>query len=88
MSFADSTMLKAPAFFGRWLILYSYHVNDVSLPKYIARIRAFKPKFVRAYYSTIIIIANFVRRHMIKPFATLKVILCRSENIYPRQGDC
>jgi phenylacetate-CoA ligase len=84
---ADNGVYWKPAALGRWLILSSYHMNDANLPQYVARIRAFKPKFVWAYPSTITILANFMRKHEVEPFATVKAILCGSENLYPWQRD-
>ncbi len=84
---ADRGRYWKSAFFGRWLILSSYHMNDDTLPTYVARIRKFKPEFVWAYPSTITLLARFMKKHEIKPFATLKAILCGSESIYPWQRD-
>ena len=70
------------ALFGRWLVLSSYHMTDENLPKYIEKIRKFKPKFIQAYPSAITILARFIRENDVEPFATVKAILCSSENLY------
>ena len=75
------------ALFGRWLILSSYHMTDETLPKYIDKIRKFKPKFIQAYPSAITILARFMRENDVKPFPTVKAILCSSENLYSWQRD-
>lgn len=67
------------------LILSSYHMTDETLPKYIAKIREFRPAFIQAYPSAITILARFMRKNNVKPFFSVKAILCGSENLYPWQ---
>ncbi len=69
------------------LILSSYHIADETLPNYIARIREFKPRFIQAYPSAITILARFMRENDVKPFPTVKAILCGSENLYSWQRE-
>jgi len=69
------------------LILSSYHMTDETLPKYIARIREFKPDFIQAYPSAITILARFMKESNIQPFPSVKALLCGSENLYPRQRE-
>lgn len=73
--------------FGRWLILSSYHITDKNLPKYIEKIRKFKPKFIQAYPSVATILAKFMKENNIEPFFSIKAILCGSENLYPVQRE-
>ncbi|MBI5459245.1 hypothetical protein [Methanobacterium sp.] len=72
-------------FFGRWLVLSSYHMTDANLGHYVEKIREFKPSFIQAYPSTITILAYYMQKNDIKPFESVKSILCGSENIYPHQ---
>ena len=67
------------------LILSSYHMNDETLPGYIAKIKEFRPDFIQAYPSAITILAKFMRKNNFKPFSGLKALLCGSENLYPWQ---
>jgi len=67
------------------LILSSYHMTDETLPKYIGRIREFKPNFIQAYPSTITILAKFMKKSDIEPFSSVKALLCGSENLYQWQ---
>ena len=67
------------------IILSSYHMNDETLPKYIAKIGDFKPNFIQAYPSAITILARFMKEHSIKNFPNIKAMLCGSENLYPWQ---
>jgi phenylacetate-CoA ligase len=71
--------------FGRCLNLSSYHLNDENLPKYVEKIRAFKPKFITAYPSSITIIARFMKKNSIEPFSSIKAIICGAENLYDWQ---
>jgi len=69
------------------LILSSYHMTDENLTKYIEKIREFKPTFIRAYPSAIIILARFVEENNIASFPSIKAILCGSENLYTWQRE-
>ena len=84
---ADSAKFWERSLFGRWLILSSYHMTDEKLPKYIEKIKKFKPNFIQAYPSTITILARFMRESNIEPFPTVKAILCGSENLYQWQRE-
>ena len=64
------------------LILSSYHMIDETLPKYIAKIREFKPNFIQAYPSAVTILARFMKNNKIEDFPSVKAILCGSENMY------
>jgi len=70
---------------NRYLILSSYHMNDSTLLDYVARIRHFKPKFIQAYPSAIYILARYMKNNNIKPFTTVKAILCGSEKLFKWQ---
>ena len=63
----------------------SYHMTDDNLPRYIKKMREFRPKFIQAYPSAITILARFMRQNGVEPFPSLKAILCGSENLYPAQ---
>ena len=67
------------------LIMSSYHLTDKNLPKYIEKIREFKPDFIQAYPSAITILARFMKEHNIAPFTTVKATVHVSENLYPAQ---
>lgn len=69
------------------LIASSYHMTDENLPKYIQKIRAFKPDFIRAYPSAITILARFMKENKIDPFPGIKALFCGSENLYPWQRE-
>ncbi len=69
------------------LILSSYHMTEEILPQYIAKIREFRPDFIQAYPSSIIILARFIKENNIKPFPIVKALLCGSENLYTWQRE-
>jgi len=70
---------------SRNLILSSYHMTDQTLPKYVSKIRQFKPSFIQAYPSAISILARFMKENNIEPFPNIKALLCGSENLYSWQ---
>ncbi len=84
---SDRGKLWEKTFFGRWLVLSSYHMNDGNLPKYVEIIRSFRPKYIQAYPSVITILAIYLKNHNIDKFPTIKAILCGSENLYQWQRD-
>lgn len=69
------------------LILSSYHLTDENMPMYIQKIKEFKPDFIQAYPSAITILARFMKENDIKPFPSVKAMLCGSENLYPSQHE-
>jgi len=70
---------------SRNLVLSSYHMDDERLPKYIDKIRQFRPDFIQAYPSTLTILARFMKQNAIDPFSTVRAVLCGSENLYAWQ---
>ena len=69
------------------LILSSYYMTDETLPKYIDRIREFKPDFIQAYPSAITILARYMKENNVEPFLSVKALLFGSENLYPWQRE-
>jgi phenylacetate-CoA ligase len=63
----------------------SFHMTDEVMPKYINKIRSFKPGFIHGYPSTITLLATFMKRNNVEPFETIKALLCASETLYPWQ---
>jgi len=70
---------------NRTLILSSYHMTNEVLPKYIKKIREFRPSFIHAYPSAIAILSKWMKENNIQPFQDIKALLCGSENIYSWQ---
>lgn len=67
---------------NNWLIMSSYHLTDETIPLYIKKIRGFSPKYIQAYPSALKILMSYMENHHIKPFVSIKAVLCGSENIY------
>jgi phenylacetate-CoA ligase len=72
-------------FFGKSLILSSYHMSKENLLKYIEKIRHFKPKFIIAYPSSISLLAGFMKNNNINLSHEIEFILLSGENIYDWQ---
>lgn len=75
------------SFFSRVLVLSSFYLTDEYLENYVTIIRRFKPKFIQAYPSSIILMAQYMKKNKIQNFNSLKGILCGSENMYPGQRE-
>jgi phenylacetate-CoA ligase len=69
------------------LLMSSYHLTDDRIPLYLERLRAFRPAFVRAYPSSISLVARYMLEHAEPPINGLRAILCGSENLYDWQRD-
>jgi phenylacetate-CoA ligase len=82
---SDESQFWDTTFFGRWLVLSSYHMNDDRLPKYISKIREFEPKYIQAYPSVISIFARYMDENDVTPFSSVEAVLCGSEKLYPNQ---
>ncbi len=59
-----------------------FHMSEENLPKYIAKIKKFKPKYLHGYPSAISLLAEFVKDR-VADFPSIKAILAVSENVYP-----
>jgi phenylacetate-CoA ligase len=77
--------LWQPTFFGRWLTLSSYRMTDQYLPRYIEKIRQYRPRFIQGYPSSITIHARYMKARKVEPFPGLRAVICTSETLYPEQ---
>lgn len=71
--------------FGRWLLFSSYDINNKNISTYIKKLKAYNPKYIQAYPSTISLLANHINENNIRDIPDVKAILCGSENIFPNQ---
>ncbi|MBA7509010.1 hypothetical protein ES705_00947 [subsurface metagenome] len=69
------------------LFFSTYHMNEKTLPEFIKIIRDFKPEFIWNYPSSLTILAKFMKENNIRPFPSVKALLCGSENLYPLQRE-
>jgi phenylacetate-CoA ligase len=74
---------RAP--FQNALLMSSYHLTEDRLPLYIAKLRQFRPRFLRAYPSAATLVARFMLEHAEPPVQGLEAVLCGSENLYDWQ---
>jgi len=73
--------------FGRALVFSSFYMNDKYLPRFIQKIKKFKPKHILSYPSAITNLANYIKRNDIDSFPSIKSILCHAETLYKWQRD-
>lgn len=85
ISTADKGKFWKYTMFGRQLSLSPHHLTEENLPKYIEKIRKFKPKYILSYPSTIIEIARYIKKNNIKPFYNIKILFCTAETLYDWQ---
>ncbi len=69
------------------LIFSSYHMTEETLGEYVRKIREFSPAFIQAYPSAATILASYMKVEKVRPFKSVKAILCGSENLYPWQRE-
>jgi phenylacetate-CoA ligase len=73
--------------FWNFLVLSSYHLTDEYLPQLVARLRAFRPAFIKGYPSSCHLVARWLLETGESPPAGLRAVLCGSENLYDWQRE-
>jgi phenylacetate-CoA ligase len=71
--------------FRNALVMSSYHLTDEVMPSYLERLRAFRPRYIQAYPSSITLLARFMRTAGEPPVEGVATVLCGSENLYDWQ---
>jgi phenylacetate-CoA ligase len=69
------------------LIMSAYHLNEMNLPSYYQKIQEFSPKFIEAYPSNLMILAQYMNKNRLPPIPSIKAILAGSENLFPFQRE-
>jgi len=69
-----------------WLEMSPFHLSEENLPKYIQKIKKFRPKYIHGYPSLLSILARYVEKTEEK-FPSVRAILVASESIYPGQRE-
>jgi phenylacetate-CoA ligase len=77
--------LAKQGLFGRWLMLSPFDLTENNIPRYIELMRRFKPRYIQAYPSIILIIAQYMKYHGMAPITGLRGILAGSEGLSPMQ---
>ena len=67
------------------LICSSFHLTEQNYNSYLNKIRAFKPRFIKAYPSSIALLCSLMKKHGDAKIETLQGIICSSENVYDWQ---
>lgn len=76
-----------PTNIDRGLTFSSFHLLEENYDVYINKIRAERPRFIRAYPGSIVALCTLMERHDAEPIQGLKGVICSSESIYPWQRD-
>lgn len=63
-----------------------FHMSEENLPKYIEKIKKYKPKYFHGYPSAISLLAEFVKEYGCD-FPSIKAVFAVSENVYPAQRE-
>ena len=71
--------------FGRTLYLSSNNLSDDNLRLYVELIRDFKPLLLYTLPSVAVVLAEYMERRRLAPFASLRWAFCPSENLYDFQ---
>ena len=66
------------------LILSSFQMTEENLPKYVDKIRRFKPAAVQGFPSSLYMVAKYLERNDLR-IDNIKCILTSSETLYPLQ---
>lgn len=69
----------------RGIIMSSFHIFEENYQIYIDKIRKERPRFIRAYPSSIVALCMLMKRHGEAPLKGLRGVLCSSECVYPWQ---
>lgn len=69
------------------LIFSSFHLNQNTYQNYINKLRNFKPKYIKAYPSSIVALCILMKKNNDYGINGLKAVICSSENIYDSHRD-
>lgn len=69
------------------LIFSSFHLNKDTYKIYINKLRNFKPKYIKAYPSSIVALCILMKQNNDYGIKGLKAVICSSENIYDSHRD-
>lgn len=64
------------------IYLSSFHICEENYETYLSKLREFKPKYIKAYPSSIVAFCLLMKKHLDKGMPGLKGIICSSENIF------
>ena len=64
------------------IYMSSFHISDKTYDIYIDKLRNYKPKYIKAYPSSIVALCLLMKRNGDKGIDGLKGVICSSETIY------
>lgn len=64
------------------LIFSSFHIVEENYETYLSKLRNFKPKYIKAYPSSIVALCTLMKRHKDFGIDGLKAVICSSETVY------
>lgn len=88
----DTKLIESGIFWERnprenGIFMSSFHILDENYHVYLEKLRDFRPKFIKAYPSSIVALCLLMKSHGDKGIDGLKGVICSSENIYAWQRD-
>lgn len=69
------------------LVFSSFHLNKDTYKTYLDKLRSFKPKYIKAYPSSIVALCILMKQNNDYGIKGLKAVICSSENIYDSHRD-
>ena len=84
-SFLGKNTMFKKRIFRNELLMSSYHLSDRNALLYLKNIEKFKPKCIKAYPSSLNILANYIVEHNYQNRICPEVIILASENITENQ---
>lgn len=86
----DDKMIEGGVFWkqsdrDRGIVMSSFHLLEQNYQIYIDKIREYRPRFIRAYPSSIVALCLLMQKHGDGRLPGLKGVLCSSENIFDWQ---
>ena len=67
------------------IYMSSFHILEENYEIYLSKLRNYKPKYIKAYPSSIVALCSLMRNHGDKGIPCLKGVICSSENVYDWQ---
>ena len=64
------------------LVFSSFHITEENYTLYLSKLRDYKPRFIKAYPSSIVAFCTLMKRHGDYGLEGLRGVICSSENVY------
>ena len=83
----ESEVLWRKDYFGKTLLMSSYHLTNETIPGYIAALEAWNPTYIDSYPSAIGQVARYICEHRLKPKLKTRLVITSSETLSDLQRD-